>query len=73
MTGTLTACPICVRENTGRMDSLRWLRAGVVSCRYHGEMLASDIPALSKDSTTHQRVRQEFDQTRSAADSEGKS
>ena len=73
ITPALTACPTCVREGGSPMDVLTFEREGVVSCRYHGEMRISDIPALSKGDTPPRKDRQALSQTQSASDSDDKS
>jgi hypothetical protein len=54
MNAYLTACPICVYENTGRMDSLEFVDKKTVKCRWHGEICISDIPALRQGSKKRQ-------------------
>lgn len=72
--GFLTACPLCVLDRPGREDCLTFQRPGIVSCRFHGEMLVSDIPALGKSGRSGPQSGHGLSaQTRSVSSSERKS
>lgn len=72
-TPPITACPVCVCNGSTCPEALQFGRDGVVSCRYHGEMRVSDIPALAECGSLSLSDCQLPQGTRSAADSEGKS
>ena len=46
----VTACPKCVKEKKHeQMDCLTYVRKGVGSCRFHGEMTVKEVLSIYSD------------------------
>jgi hypothetical protein len=54
----ISLCPSCFEEHPRRIEALTALEPGIVYCAYHGQMRASDIPAIARSALARRWTRQ---------------